>query len=210
MECRRDSFTVDDYVIGILLKLAPGHTHVRISHPENGALLVNPKNGECISRISNATGFYRAPRSSFTVTEMNEAFPLTVIAQQMEDILWEAAFHAAQGRLIDDLRKYDVLKFTRWPNLTRVSLTPNVMRICALLTRFPSGVYLGQIILDVEEAEMYSVCSAAKVIGIVNMLNRSIKPDEAEVKLATAHVQKADESKSGQFLGRLFAKLSGL
>jgi hypothetical protein len=189
MECRRNSFTVDDYVIGILLKLSPEQTYVRISHPEKGELLVSPKSGECISRISDATAFYQAPHSSFTVTEMN---------------------HAAQGRLIDGLRKFDVVQFTRWPNVTRVSLTPNVMRICALLTRFPSGIYLGQVILGVEEAEMYSVCSAAKVIGIVNMLNRSVKFDEAEVKLAEARVQKADEIKSRQFLSRLFAKLSGL
>lgn len=210
MECRRNSFSVDDYVIGILLKLSPQQAYVRISHPENGSLLVSPKSGECISRISDATGFFQAPHSSFTVTEMNEAFPLTVVAKNIEDVLWEAAFHAAQGRLIDDLRKFDVMQFTRWPNLTRVSLTPNVMRICALLTRFPSGLYLGQVILDIEEAEMYSVCSAAKVIGIVNILNRSIQPDEAEVKLAEAHVQKTDKTKSAQFLGRLLAKLSGL
>jgi hypothetical protein len=210
MECRRNSFTVDDYVIGILLKLSPEQTYVRISHPEKGELLVSPKSGECVSRISDAAGFYQAPRSSFTFTEMSEAFPLTVMAQNMEDVLWEAAFHAAQGRLIDGLRKFDVVQFTRWPNVTRVSLTPNVMRICALLTRFPSGIYLGQVILGVEEAEMYSVCSAAKVIGIVNMLNRSVKFDEAEVKLAEARVQKADEIKSRQFLSRLFAKLSGL
>lgn len=210
MECRRNSFSVDDYVIGILLKLLPQQAYVKISHPDKGSLLVSPKSGECISHISDHAGFYKAPHTSFTVTEMSEAFPLTVVAKNIEDVLWEATFHAAQGRLIEDLRKFDVLQFTRWPNLTRVSLTPNVMRICALLTRFPSGLYLGQVILNIEEAEMYSVCSAAKVIGIVNMLNRSLKPEELEVKLAEAHVHKADESKSGQFLSRLFAKLSGL
>lgn len=206
-ECRRGGFSADEYAIGILLQLPPGLEHVRISHPELGELLVSPKRGEYISRISDAAGFFQAHKSSLTVTEVSDQFPPALLALQLEDLLWEAALHAAQGRLIDGLRKYDVVQFTRWPNLTRVSLTPNVMRICALLTRYPSGITLGHKILKVDEAEMYSVCSAAKIIGIVNLVNRKIQPDAEDDALLKAHEQGAGEAKSG-LLGRLFAKLT--
>lgn len=204
------SFIADDYAVGILLKLSPEQEHIRISHPEKGVLLVNPKRGEYISRISDTAGFFQAQKSSLTVTEIKELFPPVVIARRMEDLLWEAALHASQGRLIDGLRKYDVVQFSRWPNLTRVSLTPNVMRICALLTRYPSGINLGHKFLKIEEEEMNSVCSAAKVLGIVNLLNRKIQLDAEDEAQLKAHEQKQDESKSGRLWGRLFAKLTGL
>lgn len=207
-ECRRNSFVADDYVLGVLLGLSSGLEHVRISHPEKGELLVSPKRGEYIARISDTAGFFQAQKSSFSVTEIKEKFPPAAL--RMEDLLWDAALHAAQGRLIDGLRKYDVVQFTRWPNLTRVSLTPNVMRICALLTRHPTGIILSYKILKIDEAELYSVCSAAKVIGIANLVNRKIEPDDSDAALLAAHEQGANELKSKNFFGRLFAKLSGL
>ena len=207
---RRNSFSTDDYVIGLLLQLSPVQEHVRITHPEKGELLVSPKHGRYISRISDVTGFFQAHKSAFTVTEIKEKLPPVIQMRRIEDLLWEATLHAAQGRLIDGLRKYDVVQFTRWPNLTRVPLTPNLMRICALLTRFPSGIFLGQIILDIEEAEMNSVCSAAHVVGIVSLLNRKIGLDTTEAAFVESNASNVVESKSGQFLGRLFSRLSGL
>jgi len=209
-ECRRNSFSTDDYAIGILLGLSPEKEHVSISHPEKGELLVSPKRGEYIARISDMAAFFQAPKSSFLVTDIGGQFPPTILSQRIEDLHWEAALHASQGRLIDELRKYDVVQFTRWPNLTRVSLTPNVMRICALLARFPSGLYLSRIILQIDEAEVNAVCSAAQVVGIVKLLNRKVELDTAEVAQVEANVPKEGDPKSGQFLGRLFAKLSGL
>lgn len=210
VEDRRNSFKADDYAVGLLLGLSPEMEYVNIKHPEKGELLLSPKRGEYIARIPDMADFLRAPKSAFTVTEIKEKFPPTVITRHFEDLLWEAAVHASQGKLIDGLRKYDVVQFTRWPNLTRVTLTPNVMRICALLTRFPSGLYLSRVILQIEEAEVNAVCSAAHVVGIVKVLNRKIELDTAEVALVESNTQKASEPKSTQFLGRLFAKLSGL
>lgn len=209
-ECRRGSFSVDDYAIGILMRLSPELEHAHISHPEKGEVLVSPKHGVYISRISDAAGFFQAPKSSLTVTEIKEPFPPVTITRRMEDLLWEAALHASQGRLIDGLRKYDVVQFSRWPNLTRVSLTPNVMRICALLTRYPSGINLGHKFLKIEEEEMNAVCSAAKILGIVNLLNRKIQLDAEDEAQLKVHEQRQDESKSGRLWGRLFAKLTGL
>jgi len=203
------SFVADDYAIGILLSLSPEMEHVKITHPEKGELVISPRRGEYARRILDAAGFFQAPRSSFTVAEVKEQIPPSIQKGRIEDLLWEATLHAAQGRLIEGLHKYDVVQFTRWPNLTRVPLTPNVMRICALLTRFPSGTYLAQAILNIGAAEIYSVCSAAKVIGIVKQVNRNMKPDAEEEK-QIAEGGRAAESKSGQFLGRLFSKLSGL
>lgn len=209
-QCSRGSFNVDDYAIGILLKLSPELEHIRISHPEKGELLVSPRRGEYISRITDAAGFFRAEKSSFAVAEIKADFPAETIKRGMDDLLWEATLHAAQGRLIDGLRKFDVVHFTRWPNLTRVELTPNVMRICALLTRYPSGITLGYKLLKVDEAEMNTVCSAAKILGIVNVLNRKIETDAEDDAQLKAHEQKQNETKSGNLFGRLFTKLTGL
>lgn len=210
IERRRNSFNADDYAIGILLSLSPDMEHVRISHPEKGELLLSPKRGEYIARISDTAGFFQAPKTAFSVVEIKEKFPLTAATLRMEELLWEAALGASQGRLINGLRKFDVVQFTRWPNLTRVSLTPNVMRICALLTRYPSGITLGSRILKIDDAEMYSICSAAKAVGIVNMLHSNKGPDSTDETVVAAHEQGVKESKSGRFFGRLLSKLSGL
>ncbi|MFA6901948.1 MAG: hypothetical protein WC236_02570 [Gallionellaceae bacterium] len=207
---RRNSFFPEDYAIGILMELSSEHEFVKISHPENGELWVSPKQARYISKISNAEVFFKAPRSSFSVTVMKEKFPPVIDVRRMEDLLWEAALLASQGRLIDGLRKYDVVQFARWPNLTRAPLTPNVMRICALLSRFPSGIFLSQVILNVEEAEINSVCSAAQVIGIVKLLNRKFEIDSEEVAMAELKKQTVIASNEGKFFARLFAKLSSL
>ncbi len=210
VERRRNSFNADDYAIGILLSLSPDLEHVRIIHPEKGVLLLSPKRGEYIALVSDMAGFLQAPKASFTVTEVKEKFPTAGVSRRMEDLLWEAALGASQGRLVNGLRKYDVVQFTRWPDLTRVSLTPNAMRICALLTRFPSGITLSCRILKIDEAEMYSVCSAAKILGIVNMLYSNKGPDSTDETVVAEHERGVSESKSGRFFGRLLAKLSGI
>lgn len=207
---RRNSFFPEDYVIGILLELSSDQEFVKISHPENGELMVSPKHGRYISKITDATVFFQAQKSSFTVTYIQEKFPPVLEVRRIEDLLWEAVLHASQGRLIEGLRKYDVVQFTRWPNLTRVSLTPNAMRICALLTRFPSGIYLSQVILNIDEAEINSVCSAAQIIGIVKLLNRKFEIDSEEIALVESKKLVVNDSNSGNFFSRLFAKLSAL
>ncbi len=210
MEDRRNSFFPEDYVISILLELSAEQEFIKISHPQYGELLASPKHGRYISRVNDAVTFFQAPRSSFSVIEMQEKFPPAIELFRIEDLLWEAALHASQGKLIDGLRKHDVVKFTRWPNLTRVSLTPDVMRVCALLTRFPTGIFLAQVILKVDEAEMNSVCSAAKAIGIVKLLNRKFAPDPVEIALAESKKMAVNDSNTENFFGRLIAKLSGL
>ena len=209
MEDQRNSFFTEDYVIGILLNLSAELEFVKISHPENGELWVSTRQGRYISKINDVTAFFQAPKSLFTITEMQEKYPSVIEVRRMEDLLWEAALHASQGRLIDGLRKYDVVKFTRWPNLTRVSLTPNAMRICALLTRCPSGLNLSQVILNVDEAEMNSVCSAAQIVGILKILNRKFEPDAEELAIAESKKLAVNDTHTGKFFGRLFARLSG-
>lgn len=207
---RRNSFFSEDYVIGILMELSSDQEFVKISHPENGELWVSPRKGRYISKVTDAGVFFQAQRSLFSVTVMQEKFPPVLDVRRMEDLLWEAALQASQGRLIDGLRKYDVVQFARWPNLTRVPLTPNAMRICALLSRFPSGIFLSQVILNIEEAEINSVCSAAQVIGIVKLLNRKFEIDSEEIAIAESKKQTVIASNEGKFFDRLFAKLSSL
>ena len=207
---RRSSFFPEDYVIGILMGLSPEQEFVKISHTEYGELLVSPKHGRYISKITDAATFFQAQKSSFTVTEMQEKFPPVIEVRRLEDLLWEAVLHASQGRLIDGLRKFDVVQFTRWPNLTRVSLTPNALRICALLSRCPSGIYLSQVILNVDEAEMNTVCNAAQVVGILKLLNRKFESDPEELAIAESKKQILNTSNEGRFFTRLFAKLSTL
>jgi len=203
------NFSANDYVIGILLNLSPELEYVRIAHPQQGYILVSPKRGEYISCVLDVAEFFKAEKSVFEVTEIfDESFPVN-LNMSMENLLWEATLQASQGRLIEGLHKYDVVQFERWPNLTRVSVTPNVMRICALLTRFPSGTHLAQAILRVKSTEIYSVCSAAKVVGIMKQINKKAQA-EAEEEGSVEVVGTDAETKSGKFLGRLFAKLSGL
>jgi hypothetical protein len=102
------------------------------------------------------------------------------VGRNIDELMWHAAFHASQGRLMEGCYRDDVVELTYWPNLTRLPLTPNTARISALLNRHPTSITLAARLLKVDMAEMYQFYSAARCAGLARAVNRT--PEEPKLE----------------------------
>ncbi len=159
------------------------------SHNTLGEILVEPAEQRYASTVQNLKEWCLRPTSEFRIKLNPEQVALGDGKKQMlEDLLWSAAFYAAQGRMLDGCTKYDVVLLTHWPNLSRVPSTPDCMRLSALLSRRPHAIDESCKLLDVSESEAYSFYSAAMCSGALKLINRPPAPVETEVPPEPTHV----------------------
>jgi hypothetical protein len=123
----------------------------------------------------------------------------------INELLWNAAFHASQGRLIEGCSLRDFVQFRHWPNLTRLPVTPNTARICALLTRRRTVIAMVHQHLAINNEEVCQIYSAAYCAGISNAINSAL----AKFKIGADDPRLAPERKHSLFRS-LFGKIAGL
>lgn len=172
-------FSPADYFLGIARHALASENDVQVSLPQIGEVTFSPSRGAYHAAVSDMRAFCQAHASLFRITVLKQADMAprddTQLTGHTNDLLWQAAFHASQGRLVESyangnpVRILDVVKFRRWPNLTRLPMTRNTMRICALLTRHPSSLLLVSRKLGIEQEEVFQVCSAACGAGIAHV-----------------------------------------
>lgn len=183
--------------------------NIQITLPDMGDLIVLSGRGEYHSSVQDISGFSIASADSFEVRNLNDAESNAIPAsgKDIRDLLWELAFHAHEHTLIADCSENDVIQFNRWPNLTRLSGTPNTARICALLTRNPTSITLVRRVLGIDRNEVNQVISAAYSAGIVNTISRG--PSMAQPE-PTAAETKPDTLQKPGLWNSLFTKISSL
>jgi len=203
------SSTPSASLISLVQRILTSGVNTRIVVADLGDVIILPKRGEYHSTIENMPAFCTAPRTKFEIHLLtdSESTTITVAGKDIKDLLWQAAFHAHQDRLIGDCSENDVIQFKRWPNLTRLPVTPNTARICALLTRHPTSITLVRRVLDIDRDEVNQVISAAFSAGIVNTISRG--PSLVSSELAVAEVKPEQTQKAGLWHS-LFAKISSL
>lgn len=197
-------------LLGVVQRILSARINTRIVLPATREeIAVFPERGEYYANVADMAAFCNAPAAQFDEI----AFDDTALAyasgpgRHIGDLLWQVAFHASQGRLIEDCSKYDVVQFRHWPNLTRLPVTPNSARICALLTRHPTTIMLIHRMLGIDKEEVYQNYSAAHSAGLVNAISRNPDPARAEAELAAAM---PEAPKERSLFRSLFAKISGL
>lgn len=203
------SFSARDYFLGIAQDIVTSLKNVHVALPDKGEIYLYPRRNEYHANVADMAEFCLAPASQFKVTVMDGA-PESLHqgpGLAIRDLLWQAAFHASRGTMIEGSSKFDVVQFRRWPNLTRLPKTPNTMRICALLTRYPMTIMLVHRKLGIEKMELYQTFSAAYCAGIANIISHS--PQEAACENVADIVLDAPEQKRN-LLQSLFAKITGL
>ena len=203
------SFSARDYFLGIAQNIVSSQKNAHVALPNKGEVYLFPSRNEYHANVADMAEFCLAPASQFKVTVLDGA--PNVLDQgaslNISDLMWQAAFHASQGAMIEGSSKFDVVQFRRWPNLTRLPKTPNTMRICALLTRYPMTFMLVHRKLGIEKKELYQTFSAAYCAGIVNVISHS--PQEAANETVADIVLDLPEQKRN-LLQSLFAKITGL
>jgi len=202
-------FMPADSVLSIVQRIIASCADSRITLPGKGGVVIFPGLGEYYANVRDMAEFCQAPATQFEITGWNETTPPSHlgIAKNIRDLLWQTAFHSSRGRLVEGRSKYDVVQFRHWPNVTRLPVSPNTVRICALLTRHPTTIMFVHRLLGISKEEVYQNYSAAVSAGIANVISSHseatvFKPDEIEA-------QPEPVQHRGLFRS-LFAKISGL
>ncbi len=204
------SFNAADYLLGHLQHSIATQQNSRIALPGKGEIAVFPRRGVYYARIEDMAEFCQAPAPAFAVSPIaNESAATFGLGpqQNLTELLWEAAFHASQGRLVNGCSKYDVVQFRHWPNLSRLPATKNAMRICALLTRHATTIMLVHRKLGIEHSEIYQIYSAAHCAGLTLMVSRN--PEATGVEAPAANDNAEPEQPRG-IVRALFSKIAGL
>lgn len=200
-------FVASDYLLGIVQRVVASGENTRVTLAGNGQIFLYPARNAYCGSIADMAGFCQAPAAEFETSPLGPAAAPGKATKSIEELMWEAAFYASNGRLIKGCSKYDVVKFRRWPNLSRLPQSPNTMRICALLTRHPTTIMLTHRRLGAEKEEIYQTYSAAYSAGLVRMVSRNPQattgPDSAEPAEGNPASQRS-------LLRALLAKISGL
>jgi len=203
------TFNPADHLLGIVQRIVTSRVNTRIVLPGKGEVAILPLRGEYYTNVQDMAEFCLSPASQFEITAIGDAaLPYASgTAESIKSLLWQAAFHASQGRMPEGCTKYDVVQFRHWPNLTRLPVTPNAARICALLTRHPTTIMLVHRKLGIDKEEVYRIYSAAYSAGIANAISRN--PEAANLEAGNSDIQTEKPEERG-LLRSLFAKLSGL
>jgi len=207
-------FSPKGYFVGIAKDVVASQSNMRIELPGNGTVVMLPGRHEYYASVPNMVEFCQTSAKDFKKTPLkNDTADDFGRARHIGELLWQAAFHASQGRLIESASNgeavhiYDVIRFTSWPNLTRLPKTANTMRICALLTRHPSSIMLVSRKLGIESEEVFQVYSAACSSGIVNVISNHMGRADTQAGVEDVEIEHGQEH---GLLHSLFAKISGL
>lgn len=196
-------FDPEDYLINVVRRATANGQNVLISSERLGSVIVLSTRSEYFSHCRDLPAFCRLPSDELTVTVLSdgdERLPAShLIGRNLDELLWEAAFHASEGRLMKGCYRDDVVELPHWPNLTRISTTANTVRLCALLTRHPTSIILAGRLLKVEGGELYRFYSAARCAGIAHPVNRQAEEPQLEP-------YRGDRG----LLSRLVARIAGL
>lgn len=200
---RATFFDPERYIINVIRRAVANKQNVKISLKGVGDILLLSERGEYISSTNKLDEFCKVDIEQLQVAVVDDKDPelqkyQSVTGRNIDELLWRAAYCASNGRLMKGCAQDDVVQLRHWPNVTRIPVTPNTMRIASLLTRHPTSLVLARHLLKVDTAELSQFYSAARCAGIAHVLNR--QPKEPIMK---PHRNRA-------LLGMLLNKIAGL
>lgn len=94
-------------------------------------------------------------------------------ALSMEVFMWNLGSMTCRGRIPIETSISERQFLIRWPNITRIKLSNNAMRIIAYWVKQPCGLYDLQQALDVSLQDVFTVFTAAYAAGLANNTKRS-------------------------------------
>lgn len=195
-------FNSEDYMINIVRRATSNHQDILLESDGHGELLVLASRGEYFTNLDNIESFCTLPVTQIKVSvlKLNDSRIPSVdkIGRNIDELMWQAAYYASAGRLMDGCYRDDMVKISHWPNLTRLPHTPNTARILALLTRHASSISFATRLLKIEAAEIYQIYSAARCAGLARLINRT--PEEPRM----------EPHRNQTLLSALLAKITGL
>lgn len=184
------SFNPNAYFLGLLQHAMQEKAPATLfSHPELGWIALHPKEQHWQQQVRNFSEWCRRPANEFKLGAIPAQLDLSRFRpQRSEDLLWIAAFHAAQGRLINGTTIYDSLLLKHWPNLAHLPHTPDFLRLSALFSRRPHSLEEARQLLGVSLEDAATFYSAASASGAIKLIHRPVEPISIEIEPEPAHV----------------------
>ncbi len=197
------------HLLDLVQQALHSHNVTLIALPGRGEITIVPHLRQYHANTSDIAAFCAAPVASFEIRQLDheDAMSISAPAKDIRELQWQLAFYLYEDSLIPSCSENDVIEFTRWPNLTRLPVTPNTARICALLTRHPTSITLIRRVLGIDRHEVNRVISAAYSAGIVNMVSRG--PSATTITETETEEIKPATQKTGLW-NSLFSKISSL
>lgn len=205
-----ERFRAEDYLVGVIRRAIGEHLDVAVALPGSVGLHIFASRGEYCDDSPNLEALCRtrADRLEMRSVRSDSQATSRTPGRPLAELLWTAGFHASDGRLLEGCFHYDVVRLPHWPNLTRVPITPNTMRICAMLTRHPTSIMVAHRLLKIDATELYRFYSAATCAGLVDVLNRKAEHVSAKDS-ALEPIEPTAPHRSQRLFSLLFAKLVG-
>lgn len=121
--------------------------------------------------------------------------------QSMDAFLWKVACWASKGRYPVGIDIREPVYLKRWPNFTRLLVTPHALRIAALLIQRPRTLSNVAEVLNIKPQYVFIFISAACSLGLAGQAKREVD------KLVEAPTIKTNKNQG--LLGRILSKLRG-
>lgn len=203
-----DTFRPADHLLGIVQHAVASLSNIKAVLPGKGEVVILPDRGMYYTNVKDMAEFCSAPLAQFNTIGFDAAeLKYFSNGKSINGLLWNAAFHASKGRILEGCSICDFVKLRHWPNLTRLPVTSNTARICALLTRQRTVIVSASHVLGIDSEEVCQIYSAAFCAGIADVINLS--PEMANLK-TVADTPRPDKKQKHGLLRSLFIKLSRL
>jgi len=130
----------------------------------------------------------------------------------LQALTWQVAAWSAKGRLSKRIPLNGIVQLRQWPNLTRLRVLPESLRLSAFFARSPASPTLTVKILQVQPADLFNFLAAADSLGLLRYGKES--PVGASAGKSDhdgqVHEEHAKTTQRRGFLGRILAKIAGL
>lgn len=193
-------FSPDDCLITSFRRALANQQNIRVSAEGHGSLVLLSTRGEYFADSPDLPELLQLPPDKCRVTIVSEedsAPYANRVGRNIDELMWQTAFHVSKGRLMEGCSWNDVVQLDYWPNLTRLPLTPDTFRSLALFYQHPTSIFFASRLLKVPAKEMYQIYSAARAAGFARPINR--KPEEPRL----------EPHRNQTLLSSLLGKLSG-
>ena len=127
----------------------------------------------------------------------------------LQALLWQVGAWTANGRLINRLQPNTPVQLKHWPNLTRLSMLPEALRLAAFLARSPASPVLVVKMLRVAPADLFNFLAASESLGLLRYSPVGGTEARAVTPAVEPGKQEIPTARRG-FLGRLLARIAGL
>ncbi|MDX5934494.1 response regulator [Acidithiobacillus thiooxidans] len=171
---------------------------------DQAAALVDDEQLQQLCHVSTGNLQMRAPRDS----DSGENSSLRHMS--LQSLLWQVAAWTANGRLNQKLPLNAPVQLKQWPNLTRLPMLPDALRLAAFLARSPASPALTVKMLRIEPRDLFNFLAAADSLELLRYNTPENPGNLVRMPHDSASLETEIPAAKRSFLGRLLKRIAGI